>query len=152
MVNVTEREGETLHMLNERFTYELDKDRYGATEVWRVPAGSRINGDCEDYALALGYMLAGSSTGMMLWWLVTGHIQFERFVHPALGGHVGLRYRSFTGEVVYADNITARWNDGTKLVSYGWSRRGRYAAVTVLAKLLRGVVTRAVKAPFRGWV
>jgi predicted transglutaminase-like cysteine proteinase len=36
---------------NENITYQSDMENYGVNDLWRIPKGNKMKGDCEDIAL-----------------------------------------------------------------------------------------------------
>lgn len=141
---VTDREQRTLNSLNADFTYVTDGDRYGSGEVWVVPVGEHVKGDCEDYALALLYRLLGRNLFLTVAYLLTGRARMLFYKHSTKGtGHAALCWCSEQDdEWVFADNISARWHLGGPLENYGYQFQHAYSRMAVAGKLLRGVLLR----------
>lgn len=96
-----------LARLRADFTYRAD----GRLDVWTVPtARGAVRGDCEDFALALAFRLAGRS-----WWRLAVDLATHRTViwhclsRGAGRGHAVLWHRG----AGWADNICPTWRAET---------------------------------------
>ena len=86
----------TLEEFNERWVYEVDK-----VDGWSVTT----QGDCDDYALSVAWIMADYSW-IKFWFNVwTFRTTFHR-VHTGLEPHIVLRHKG-----QYIDNITKEWQE-----------------------------------------
>ena len=87
--------------LNETWKYRYDDEQYGTREYWTIIKEPPYEGDCEDYALTLLWLMSGKS--MINFWinLITMQAQLRRVITENGGGHVVLRVGN-----LYADNWT----------------------------------------------
>lgn len=98
----------TLAQLRIDFEYRAD----GALDAWRVPARrGPVRGDCEEFALALAFRLAGRSWLRFVWHLVTFQTVIWHCAARGSGrGHVALWHRG----AGWADNIYPAWAARTR--------------------------------------
>ncbi len=98
----------TLAQLRRLFIYHAD----GALDSWRVlrhdPHGFLV-GDCEDFALALAFRLAGQSWPRFLWHLVICKSVIWHTISQAGNPHAVLWHRG----AGWADNISPHWTPAT---------------------------------------
>ena len=86
--------------LNETWKYLYDDDQYGS-DTWHIIKEPPYEGDCEDYALTLLWLMSGKS--MVNFWIniITMQAQLRRVSMKRGGFHVVLK----VGDL-YADNWT----------------------------------------------
>jgi len=86
--------------LNETWKYLYDDDQYGS-DTWHIIKEPPYEGDCEDYALTLLWLMSGKS--MVNFWInvITMQAQLRRVITKKGEGHVVLRIGN-----LYADNWT----------------------------------------------
>ena len=91
---------EHVEHLNETWKYLYDDDQYGS-DTWTIMKEPPYEGDCEDYALTLLWLMSGKS--MVNFWIniITMQAQLRRVIMKRGGFHVVLR----VGDL-YADNWT----------------------------------------------
>jgi hypothetical protein len=130
-----------LRKLVTQFKYTPDSDLY-KLEVWRVLRGNYIVGDCEDFALTLGYRLSGNSIIRLVKNLIVGRYKLAVFRHKETGMLHGALLD--TSDMLFADNIASRWHDGDPL-----NRQGYYVydmwSVFIIAKLITSQIILAFK-------
>lgn len=128
---------EVVFQVNEEFEYTRDPDQYKFSDVWRIMKPGQMQGDCEDYALTILWMLAGKKRRRMLWWLITRKAKLHFYRHEERGSfHAGLQFKDR-----FVDNISRRWNDGTVLEAKGYRRLFRFPLWWIGVKAL-------ISAPF----
>ena len=68
---------EAVAKVNNVFEYQYDSDQYQVADYWRVldMSQDKDQGDCEDYALTVGWMLADQSPMKFLWMILTKKIK-----------------------------------------------------------------------------
>lgn len=105
---VADRDPQTvLADLARGFTYRAD----GALDTWRIHKGpGPVVGDCEDFALALAWRLAGSSWLRFLWHLISCK---SVIWHCELIGGVGHAVLWHRG-AGWADNVYPAWAGQTR--------------------------------------
>ena len=91
--------------VNDLFVYEYDTVQYDAADYWRVldVDAEKDEGDCEDYALTVAWLLAERSRFKFLKMLLTGKFKIC-YVTVNGGGHAILEY-----EGMYVDNWKRQW-------------------------------------------
>ena len=129
---------EAVQKVNKLFQYEADKEQYNASDYWRVldVSQDKDQGDCEDYALTVGWLLAGQSRLKFLWMLMRGKIKIC-YITANGGGHAVLRY-----DGMMVDNWKKKWctrdqyqQDYSK---YNWTFQYYYHWTMVVKKLIQG--------------
>ena len=70
---------EAVQKVNSLFEYQFDKDQYNVADYWRVldVNAEKDQGDCEDYALTVGWLLAGQSRLKFTWMILTKKIKIQ---------------------------------------------------------------------------
>lgn len=117
--------------LNETWKYLYDDDQYGS-DTWTIMKEPPYEGDCEDYALTLLWLMSGKS--MVNFWInvITMQAQLRRVRMKRGGFHVVLK----VGDL-YADNWTKKfvtWEEMESLcghTKYLWM----YDPVLVILKM-----------------
>ncbi len=100
------RPAPVLAQLHRDFTYRAD----GALDAWALHRRpGPFEGDCEDFALALAWRLAGRSWRRFLWHLVSGKSALWYCTSTAGGGHAVLVHKG----AGWADNMTPDWAERT---------------------------------------
>jgi hypothetical protein len=122
---------EVLAQLVQDFTYRADVKG----DCWRVlPGSGPVFGDCEDFALSLGFRLAGGS-----WWRFLWHLLIRRSViwycRTSKGGGHAVLWHHGTG---WADNIFPNWSAAPRHM-----RRWPFPVSIVALKLLYGWISHA---------
>lgn len=94
---------EHVEHLNETWKYLYDDDQYGS-DTWAIMKEPPYEGDCEDYALTLLWLMSGKS--MVNFWInvITMQAQLRRVRMKRGGFHVVLK----VGDL-YADNWTQKF-------------------------------------------
>lgn len=89
--------------LNKTWKYLYDDDQYGS-DTWHIMKEPPYEGDCEDYALTLLWLMSGKS--MVNFWInvITMQAQLRRVRMKRGGFHVVLK----VGDL-YADNWTKKF-------------------------------------------
>lgn len=124
--------------VNSLFEYEYDKDQYQAADYWRVLDVSldKDQGDCEDYALTVAWLLAGQSRWKFLWMLLTKKFRIC-FVTVNGGGHAVLEH-----DGLMVDNWKRCWTPRTTYetdyAEYKWMFKFYYNPLVVCKKLIQG--------------
>lgn len=123
---------DALSAVNQGFHYVSDSDQFYFIDVWRIMDPDRLEGDCEDYALTVLWLLAGQNPTRMAWWLLTRRAKIHFYKHKVYHiGHAGLEYQG-----KFVDNITRYWNDGELLKLRGYKRIIALPATFIALKLL----------------
>lgn len=123
---------DALSTVNDGFDYTADRDEFRFRDVWRIMDLGKLEGDCEDYALTVLWLLAGKNPARMAWWLLSRRAKIHFHKHTERGtGHASLQYRD-----KHVDNITRRWNDGEALKRRGYKHIMALPATFVALKLL----------------
>ena len=119
--------------LNQTWKYLYDTDQYGSRDYWTIMKEPPYEGDCEDYALTLLWLMSGKS--MVHFWfnIITMKVQLRRVItdNGKGGGHVVLKIGN-----LYIDNWTKRfvsWEEMDKLghKKYLWM----YDPMSVILKM-----------------
>ena len=102
MLDLANKESHVDH-LNETWKYLYDNDQYGSN-TWVIIKEPPYEGDCEDYALTLLWLMSDRS--MVNFWvnIFTMQAQLRRVITKNGRGHVVLK----VGEL-YADNWTQKF-------------------------------------------
>ena len=102
MLDLANKESHVDH-LNETWKYLYDNDQYGS-DTWVIIKEPPYEGDCEDYALTLLWLMSDRS--MVNFWvnIFTMQAQLRRVITKNGRGHVVLK----VGEL-YADNWTQKF-------------------------------------------
>jgi predicted transglutaminase-like cysteine proteinase len=129
---------DAVEKVNSLFEYELDKEQYNAADYWRVldVNAEKDQGDCEDYALTVGWLLAGQSRLKFLWMLMTGKIKIC-YITANGGGHAVLEH-----EHMMVDNWKRTWTHQSTYekdyAQYSWTFKYYYHWTMVVKKLIQG--------------
>lgn len=129
---------DAVEKVNSLFEYELDKEQYNASDYWRVldVNTEKDQGDCEDYALTVGWLLAGQSRLKFLWMLMTGKIKIC-YITANGGGHAVLEH-----EHMMVDNWKRTWTHQSTYekdyAQYSWTFKYYYHWTMVVKKLIQG--------------
>jgi len=124
--------------VNSLFEYEYDKNQYKIADYWRIldVSQEKDQGDCEDYALTVAWLLAGQSKLKFLWMLFTRKIKIC-FISYSGGGHAVLQY-----EGLLVDNWKRTWTPRetyeTDYAQYEWKYKFYYNPLVVCKKLIQG--------------
>lgn len=94
---------EHVEHLNETWKYLYDDDQYGS-DTWHIMKEPPYEGDCEDYALTLLWLMSGKS--MVNFWInvITMQAQLRRVRMKRGGFHIVLKVGN-----LYADNWTKKF-------------------------------------------
>jgi len=129
---------EAVVQVNKVFEYQYDKDQYRVADYWRIldMSQSKDRGDCEDYALTVGWMLADQSPMKFIKMLLTKKIKIC-FISYVDGSHAVLEY-----EELIVDNWKKKWTPRSvyekDYAKYGWTYEFYYNPLVVLKKLIQG--------------
>lgn len=129
---------QAVERVNSLFEYEYDKVQYNASDYWRVldVNAEKDQGDCEDYALTVAWLLAGQSRLKFLLMLLTKKFKIC-YVTVNGGGHAILNY-----EGLYVDNWKRKWTPReeyeTDYAQYSWTYKHYYNPLVVVIKLIQG--------------
>jgi len=129
---------EAVEKVNGLFVYEYDKVQYNASDYWRVldVDAEKDEGDCEDYALTVAWLLAGRSRIKFLWMLLTRKFRIC-YVTVNGGGHAILHH-----EGLYVDNWKRKWTAREEYekdyAQYKWTFKYFYNPFVVITKLVQG--------------
>lgn len=97
--------------LENHFVYSPGASTLYFHDTWAVVRRQRMSGDCEDYTLAMLWLLSGQSQVRMAWWLLTGRAEIILYRHRITGSRsIGLCYLGG-----YIDVVSRWWNDGSTL-------------------------------------
>ena len=130
--------GEAVAKVNNVFEYQYDSDQYQVADYWRVldMSQDKDQGDCEDYALTVGWMLADQSPMKFLWMILTKKIKIC-FISYVDGGHAVLEY-----EGLLVDNWKKEWTPRSiyekDYAQYKWEYKFYYNPLVVVKKLIQG--------------
>lgn len=102
MLDLLNKEEHVAH-LNETWKYVYDSDQHGF-DRWVIMKEPPYEGDCEDYALTLLWLMSGKS--MINFWInvITMQAQLRRVITKKGEGHVVLRVGN-----LYIDNWSKRF-------------------------------------------
>ena len=121
-----------LARLRGEFSYHSD----GAFDAWRVPSHlGPVRGDCEEFALALAFRLAGRSWPRFLWHLATFKSVIWQCTTAQGVGHAALWHRG----AGWADNIFPTWGAHCR-----HKRRFPYVLPLLAIKLALGALVARV--------
>lgn len=129
---------EAVEKVNSLFEYEFDKEQYNAADYWRVldVTQEKDQGDCEDYALTVAWLLAGQSRLKFLWMLFTRKVKIC-FISTSGGGHAVLEH-----DGLIVDNWKRAWTPRstyeTDYAQYNWEYKFYYNPLVVCKKLIQG--------------
>ena len=124
---VTEFMQKALDDVNERFVYRADGD----VDDWDIIRGDdAIEGDCEDYALAVLWNLSGQSWLKFFWLLLSFQAVIWHVKSYQGNGHAVLWYKGY-----WCDNMMNNWYETKHMLH---KRRFPQILPTVLLKLLIG--------------
>lgn len=131
--------------VNENFVYVPDRKKHVLPDVWEVLQGERLEGDCEDYALTLLFLLEGPSWYQVFKALLTRKAGFHLLKDKETGEfHIQLEY-----EDLFIDNIIRKWNDGKQLSPLGFRSVKRLSLTWILFKLTVSWVCKSVFKVFK---
>ena len=127
--------------LNETWKYLYDDDQYGS-DTWHIIKEPPYEGDCEDYALTLLWLMSGKS--MVNFWInvITMQAQLRRVRMKRGGFHVVLK----VGDL-YADNWTQEfvtWEEMEEKcghTKYLWM----YDPILVILKMVTSTLKKSSK-------
>jgi len=129
-------------VVNNLFVYEYDKVQYNASDYWRIldVTAEKDEGDCEDYALTVAWLLADQSRWNFLKMLFTKKFRIcfvNVTVDDVVGGHAVLEY---DGKIV--DNWKRKWTTRSTYEKdykkYHWTFVRYYTPLRVVIKLIQG--------------
>jgi predicted transglutaminase-like cysteine proteinase len=123
--------------LNRTYRYRYDNDQYG-TDTWRIMTEEPYQGDCEDYAVTLLWMMSGKS--MVDFWInvITYKAQLVRVITKNGRGHVILRIGD-----LYIDNWTREFVSWDKMEELGHKKfLWMYDPLFVAFKMIKGRLVR----------
>ena len=129
---------EAVQKVNSLFEYEFDKDQYNVADYWRVldVNAEKDKGDCEDYALTVGWLLAGQSRLKFTWMILTKKIKIC-YISTSAGGHAVLEH-----DGLMVDNWKRKWTPRNMYeqdyAMYEWKYKYFYNPLVVLKKLIQG--------------
>lgn len=129
---------EAVQKVNSLFEYEFDKDQYNVADYWRVldVNAEKDQGDCEDYALTVGWLLAGQSRLKFTWMILTKKIKIC-YISTSGGGHAVLEH-----DGLMVDNWKRKWTPRKMYeqdyAMYAWEYKYFYNPLVVLKKLIQG--------------
>lgn len=129
---------EAVNKVNSLFVYEYDTVQYDAADYWRIldVNADKDEGDCEDYALTVGWLLAGQSRLKFTWMILTKKIKVC-FISTSMGGHAVLQY-----EDMLVDNWkrewTARKTYEEDYAEHEWTYEFFFNPLVVLKRLIQG--------------
>ena len=111
----------SIEQLNDKWSYEHDR-----VDGWTVTN----RGDCDDYALTVGWIVSGHSWLRFWWNVLSFRLLFVLVTTKSGEAHIVLRWRGR-----YIDNISRDWN-----VLRGYKLRFPWVALphVVLVKMLIG--------------
>lgn len=129
-------------LVSSKFRYVTDSEQYHFREVWRVLNTKKEvwNGDCEDYALTVMWLMSDQNVYKFLFNLFINPKFSIWFVHTERGvGHAILEHDGF-----FVDNIQRKWfiRTDTEYKKYDW--KFKVYPPMILGKLF-------VSAPFLFW-
>jgi predicted transglutaminase-like cysteine proteinase len=129
---------QAIEKVNSLFEYQLDKEQYNAADYWRVldVDAEKDQGDCEDYALTVAWLLAGQSRLKFFWMLLTGKFKIC-YVTANGGGHAVLSYDSMMVDN-WKRKWCSRWQYEQDYAQYEWKFRYYYHWTMVCKKLIQG--------------
>ena len=131
-----------VEVVNNLFVYEYDKVQYNASDYWRIldVNAEKDEGDCEDYALTVAWLLAEQSRWNFLKMLFTKKFRIcfvNVTVDGVVGGHAVLEH---DGKIV--DNWKRKWTARSTYEKdykkYQWTFVRYYKPLTVVIKLIQG--------------
>ena len=126
--------------LNETWKYRYDDEQYGTREYWTIMREPPYEGDCEDYALTLLWLISDKSLLTFWWNLITFKAQIRRVITKNGGGHAILRIGD-----LYADNWSKAFVDWSVMEGYGHKKYlWWYSPIGVLLKFFMGKVKRLI--------
>ena len=129
---------QAVEKVNSLFVYKYDKDQYNMADYWRVldVSSEEDEGDCEDYALTVAWLLAEESRLKFLWMLLTKKFKIC-FISTSGGGHAILEYQG-----LYVDNWKRKWTTRDQYerdyAKYEWTFKFAYNPLIVIKKLIQG--------------
>tara|TARA_B100002019_G_scaffold237890_1_gene212823 strand:+ start:638 stop:1039 length:402 start_codon:yes stop_codon:yes gene_type:complete len=90
--------------LNNTWKYRRDMDQYGKKDYWKVMKKPPYEGDCEDYALTMLYLISGKSWLKFWMYLFTFRAKLCLVTTKNGQGHGVLKFRK-----MYIDNWTKKF-------------------------------------------
>ena len=140
MLDLANKDSHVAH-LNETWKYLYDNDQYGS-DTWHIIKEPPYEGDCEDYALTLLWLMSGKS--MVNFWInvFTMQAQLRRVITTNGRGHVVLRIGN-----LYIDNWTREFVTWEEMESqcghkkYLWM----YDPLLVVFKMVKSTVKKSFK-------
>jgi predicted transglutaminase-like cysteine proteinase len=136
------KKSEAVKKVNGLFVYEYDKVQYKAADYWRIldVNAEKDEGDCEDYALTVAWLLADQSRWNFLKMLFTKKFRIcfvNVTIDGVVGGHAVLEH---DGQIV--DNWKRKWVKQSTYEKdykkYNWTFVKYYSPLTVVIKLIQG--------------
>ena len=129
---------QAVEKVNSLFEYQYDSEQYNVADYWRILDTSldKDQGDCEDYALTVAWLLASQSRLKFLWMLFTRKIKIC-FISYSGGGHAVLEY-----DGLMVDNWKRTWTHRDvyefDYAKYNWTYKFYYNPAIVIKKLIQG--------------
>lgn len=129
---------QAVEKVNNLFVYQYDTEQYNAADYWRVldVDAEKDEGDCEDYALTVAWLLAGRSRLKFLKMLFKKEFQIC-FISTSVGGHAILKHGD-----LYVDNWKRKWTTKNEYekdyANYEWTFKFAYKPLVVIKKLIQG--------------
>ena len=140
MLDLANKESHVDH-LNETWKYLYDNDQYGSN-TWVIIKEPPYEGDCEDYALTLLWLMSDRS--MVNFWvnIFTMQAQLRRVITKNGRGHVVLK----VGEL-YADNWTQKFVTWAEMESQSGNKKylWMYDPILVVLKMFVSTLKRNSK-------
>lgn len=133
--------GKHVDHLNETWKYRYDTEQYGSRDHWTIMKEPPYEGDCEDYALTLLWLMSGKS--MVKFWfnIITMRVQLRRVITKNGGGHVVLRIGN-----LYADNWTKKFVSWEEMEKLGHKKfLWMYDPLLVVTKMIMATVAKLLK-------
>ncbi len=128
---------ETKH-LNNTWKYKYDSNQYGKRDHWKVMKKPPYEGDCEDYALTMLYLISEKSWFRFWFYLFTFKARICFVTTKNGGGHGVLKFHK-----LYIDNWSKKFVSKQEMEKLGhrfhpWRFLPTTVAIKMLVAKLRG--------------
>lgn len=131
---------DALAELNATWKYRYDTEQYLSRDFWTIMKEPPYEGDCEDYALTLLWLMNDKSMRKFWWSLITYKAQMRRVITRNGGGHVVLKMGDS-----YCDNWTKEFVTWDVMSELGHKKNWWfYTPLDVAVKMLVGRIKRSI--------
>lgn len=119
---------QALEIINPSFIPAADQKFFETYHI--LPHRGSWKGDCDNYAVTFGWLVAGRSIWMFLWYIASRQLRFTHVLSPRGVRHLIVLYNG-----LYYDNLQRRGCSEAELRDLGYLRFFEYPAAWIFLKL-----------------